>query len=487
MSFSGPFERVRSVSRRGFLQGALGTSAMLLLSACGGATQAPAPKPTEAPKPAEAKPAAPAAAPAATAAPAAAAPAAPAGQAAPAAKGPISLKGVTLSMIQWASFIPTADAMVKKQVAEEFEKQTGAKVNVEVINVNDVQPKLSAAIQAGAGPDIVHIRDNWAHTYKESMADVSDVVDEIKKKWGDFYPSVDSATKVDGKYLAMPHDQGGGVVHWRKSWFKEIGSEKFPETLDAYHEAGKKLKAKGRPFGQAFGHSFGDPPGWCYAVMWNYGGRERDEQGKVAVNSPEVIKALTDMKQWYKDAYDETGLGWDDSANNRAFLSESVSATVNGSSIWFVARKDKQPFFDDIGLDVLPKGPKGQFVLPGIDNYVIPKYSKNIDAAKEFLRWKISDATYVPLFTENEGYYGGVSEKHDAALPWDKFPPILKMFKEVGKYGRMIGWPGPPDQKAGLAWSKYIVVDMFAKAIGGETPEAAAKWAEGQLKEVYGG
>ena len=85
-----------------------------------------------------------------------------------------------------------------------------------------------------------------------------------------------SPDKVDGKYLAMPHDLGAGVFHWRKSWFKEVGTEKFPATFDELFAVGKKLKDKGRPLGQAFGHSFGDPPGWCYAMLWAYGGQEVD-------------------------------------------------------------------------------------------------------------------------------------------------------------------------------------------------------------------
>ena len=38
-------------------------------------------------------------------------------------------------------------------------------------------------------------------------------------------------------------------------------------------------------------------------------------------------------------------------------------------------------------------------------------------------------------------------------------------FREQPKYGVDVGWPGPPNEKASLAWSKYIVVDTFAKAV----------------------
>ena len=46
--------------------------------------------------------------------------------------------------------------------------------------------------------------------------------------------------------------------------------------------------------------------------------------------------------------------------------------------------------------------------------------------------------------------------------------------------------PGPPNAKASEAYSKYIIIDMYAKAIQGMSAEDAAKWAEGELRKIYG-
>jgi len=492
-----------ALTRRGFLKASIGTTGLLLLTACGGVT-APPPKPAEAPtaaRPAESpNPAAPAAAsPVAAASPAAgASPAAspsPVASPSPAAAAPaqsapaastVSLSGASVNYLGWSSFIPTADAFIKGQI-EDWAKDVGARVTVAFVNANDIQPKLSASIQGGTGPDIVHIRDNWAQTYIQGMTDLSDLADELKRSLGDFYPIFEANLKgPDGKWYAMPHDTSGGVIHWRQSWFKDTGGvTAFPQKLDAYHEIGKKLKAKGYPFGQAFGHSFGDPPGWCYSMMWGYGGREVDAQGKVAVNSPETIQAVRDMAQAFKDAYDETGLAWDDSSNNRAFLAQQISSTSNGSSIWFVARSDQAPFFDDIALDLMPAGPKERALLVGTNHYCIPKYSKNVDAAKELLRYLMRPEVYEPRFLENQSYIAGISPKQDQMLPWDRLPPAIRIFRDVGQYARAVGFPGPASQKAGLAWSKYIIVDMFARAVKGESAESAVTWAEGELKQIY--
>jgi hypothetical protein len=33
--------------------------------------------------------------------------------------------------------------------------------------------------------------------------------------------------------------------------------------------------------------------------------------------------------------------------------------------------------------------------------------------------------------------------------------------------------------------NKYVITDMFAKAVQGMKPEEAVKWAESELKKVY--
>jgi multiple sugar transport system substrate-binding protein len=492
--------RTLPVSRRGFLLLGISASTLLLLNACGeGATspsaQKPVDKPAEAPKPAATTaPAAPAAAaqptqPGAAAKPAEAAkPAGAATQAAPASTtgAAPNLKGTTLSVLLSAGFVPESDPYFKKQVEEGFVKETGAQVNVEAVGNNDVQPKIAASIQAGTGPDIVLLGHNWAHLYKENLVDVSDVAEDVKKITGEFYPVPEAYTKVDGKYLAIPRGMVGTAVHWRKSWFKEVGVEKFPATLDEYHEVGKKLKAKGHPLGESLGHSTGDPVFRWYPQVWMYGGREVNEQGKVAINSPETIAAVKAIKDAWPESYDETGLAWDDTSNNRAFLAETVAATQNGASVWWVARNEKMPFLDDIGLDFLPAGPKGQIVMTSSEYWGVMKYTKNLETAKAFIRWAMSDPVWMPWFELCGSYYSGSGPKQNNNPIWEKFPPSVRVFQKSPEIARPLGYPGPADQKVSLVQSKYIIVDMFAKAVQGDSPEAAVAWAEKEMKDAYG-
>ncbi len=51
------------------------------------------------------------------------------------------------------------------------------------------------------------------------------------------------------------------------------------------------------------------------------------------------------------------------------------------------------------------------------------------------------------------------------------------------------GCSATPDRrtpKAAEVLSKYIIIDMYAKAVQGMPAEDAVKWAEGELKKIYG-
>ena len=46
--------------------------------------------------------------------------------------------------------------------------------------------------------------------------------------------------------------------------------------------------------------------------------------------------------------------------------------------------------------------------------------------------------------------------------------------------------PGRPSRKAAEAVTKYIITDMYAKAVQGMPAEEAVQWAHDELKKVYG-
>src|SRR4029077_12430985 len=69
-------------------------------------------------------------------------------------RAPALAQTTKLHLLHWVDFIPEGDVEVRRQVAE-YTKQTKVEVTFETINANDLQARIPAAIQSGAGPDLI--------------------------------------------------------------------------------------------------------------------------------------------------------------------------------------------------------------------------------------------------------------------------------------------------------------------------------------------
>src|SRR4029077_16905898 len=274
-------------------------------------------------------------------------------------------QGTKIHWVRWVDFIPESDVELKRQMPE-ASKALGAECVLETINANDLQARITAAIQSGSGADIFNFQYNWAHLYQNAVSDVSDVANELSKAEGGFYEIYPPSCQVNGKWLPLPHSIVGNAVAYRKSWLKEAGANEYPKTWDAALKLFPALKKKGKPYGQTLGHTFGDAPTFTYCMLWAFGGAETDQSGKkVVINSKGALDSVKFMQSFWKDACDEGGLAWDDTNNNRAFHAGEISATLNGASIYIVAKRQKdkikddkgEPLFQDIDHAPLPAGP----------------------------------------------------------------------------------------------------------------------------------
>jgi ABC-type glycerol-3-phosphate transport system substrate-binding protein len=408
-------------------------------------------------------------------------------------RAPAYAQQANVHWLRWSDFVPASDQLLLNQIVPECQKALGITLRIEMVNANDIQARVTSAVQSGTGPDIILALNNWPQLYIDSLADVSDVADKLGADQGGYYPISKAVATAGGKWIGVPWCIGGGLVAYRKSWFQEIGYDKFPDTWDKLQAAGKILKAKDRPIGQALSHSFGDPPGFWYPWLWSWGGKEVEADGKtVALDSKETVESVERALPFWKEACDSGGLAWDDSSNNRAFLSGSISATNNGASIYLEAKRKPDvyqtekgaPMYQDILHAPLPKGPGGQYNLPGPFTNMLMSYSKNQAAAKQFVTWVNSKPIFEQWFTSQQGYTIGATKDWANDPIWQK-DPVLLPFRNLPDEGRLMGYAGPPGRASAEAQTKYIIVDMYAKAVQGTAPEDAVKWAQGELTKIY--
>ena len=409
-------------------------------------------------------------------------------------QAPVFAQQSTVHWLKWNDFVPASDELLRKTMLPEAMKALGMKINLETINGNDLQARITAAIQSGAGPDLIMAFNNFPHVYSSGVADVADIAEAIGKAQGGYYRLCRANTTEGKKSLSVPWAIIGAEIAYRKSWFDEIGYSTFPQTWEQYHDAGKKLKAKGRPLGQTLGHTFGDAPTFSYPYLWSFGGKEVDEKGKAVLQSKQTLDSVKFMQSFWKDSFDEGGLAWDDTNNNRAFLSGTISATLNGASIYIETLRKPDQYQTEKGAQMksdirhaqLPKGPAGQFAFHLFQSHMLMGYSKNQKAAKEFMKWIHTPANYEKWFVSQKGYSTPPTQTWEKHKMWDE-DPVMAPFKLAGRVGLTPGYAGPPNRKAAEVLTKYIITDMYAKAVQGMAPEAAVKWAHEEVGKVYAG
>ena len=402
-----------------------------------------------------------------------------------------SAQNKTLTIVRGTHFIPEAQEIAKQQ-AEEFGKQAGVKVNADFLNWPDLQPKIGAALQAG-GLDVVELWPIQNHLYANNLVDMTDEAEEVGAQGGGFEEFVLNSGHVNGRYLGIPHGDSGGTIAYRISAFEKAGVKNAADgtlldmTWDDYFAVAKETKKMGMPFGQSLGHSLGDPIGFCYPYMWSSGALEVADDGKtVLFDTPTFEYALNKFVQAWKDGYDETGTSWDDSSNNRAYLSEKIASTFNGSSIYYATKKrdDGGALMNDTHHMLMPKGTAGRYYESGSRTMAVLKNSPNIEVAKEYLKWWFQPENYYKWWGVQEGYQMH-HVKNLANDPVWNSDPKMAAFRKIPGLGRLRGFAGDPNEKAGLAASKYVIVDTFAKAVQSGDAKDALKWGQRQLERIY--
>ena len=107
-------------------------------------------------------------------------------------------------------------------------------------------------------------------------------------------------------------------------------------------------------------------------------------------------------------------------------------------------------------------------------------------AAKELLKWLHSKEQYARWFELEGGYATGANAFWETSPAWGQVDEAMRAFKTAARGSRALGYAGPASAKATLVYTKYIITDMYAKAVQGMAPEDAVRWADGELKRVYG-
>jgi multiple sugar transport system substrate-binding protein len=310
-----------------------------------------------------------------------------------------------------------------------YEKQSGNKVDLLIVTQSDLNTKAIAAMAVGDVPDVIQAvgANNFVlpqAAWDDRLVDVGDVVETQKSEYiQSALDSVRGYNKVTRKrfYYGVPVKGGTMMEQVWRPLIEEAGysDADIPKTQDSYfaffQDVQQKLRSKGkRIYGLGFSMAGkeGDSNNLFHAFLLAHGGAGIvTPDGRLGVEQPAVrnaaITAVERLTTAYKQGFVPPGaINWGDVDNNNAFFARQVVMTPNATTSISAAQKDKPDvYYKDIITHGVPLGNDGKPVPTtlGITAAFIPKGAKNIDGAKDFLRFFIQPGLLNTYLKESMG------------------------------------------------------------------------------------
>ncbi|GII93311.1 extracellular solute-binding protein [Sinosporangium siamense] len=194
---------------------------------------------------------------------------------------------------------PTAEdsgAKFWKTVTDEFTAANPTiKVDVQVINWNDIDEQVATMVQNGQFPDILQTGDYSGFVKEGLLHKVDEVLSPATQS--DLLPKFAEFGKVDGAAYGIPFVSSARALFYNKQLFSKAGITEPPKTWDEVKAAAEKLKKSGvaQPFGLPLGAE--EAQGESFLWFMGNGGGYKDASGNWAINSPQNIETFKFLKE----------------------------------------------------------------------------------------------------------------------------------------------------------------------------------------------
>ncbi|HEX5322977.1 MAG TPA: sugar ABC transporter substrate-binding protein [Capsulimonadaceae bacterium] len=281
-----------------------------------------------------------------------------------------------------------------QDISPAFEKRDpGAKVNVDMTGAN-MQTRFMLSLAAGVGaPDVSQLQLTDAPHYiaTHRLADLTPVAAKYQSK---FPPSRWADCTLNGHVYAIPWDLGPCAVYYKRDLFAKYGIDPNKiDTWDDYIAAGKAIlqksggKTKMLPLGaNSMSEIF-------ELLLQETQGQIFDDQGRVAINSPQAQVALDVIRKMR-----QAGICSDVPPYQQewmaGFTNESIASYPG--AVWLGgiikdAEKDYPGKKPDWGVFRLPAVAHGGLHVANLGGsvLVIPASSPNKDAAWAFVEYAL--------------------------------------------------------------------------------------------------
>lgn len=345
-------------------------------------------------------------------------------------------------LVYWCYQFLKASDEARANFARDWAQKNNVDLQMTMVPWKEFMPKITAAIEAKATPDIVE-SGGVELRGRGQLLDVTDVYKKVEKAWGPWVgPSTKIMQEADGKVHTILYGLQGFMLITRDDLLAQAGLKPPPATWVDLLAYAKKAQQPPRTFGigQPISNQT-DSQVW-EDIMKSYGARLADETGKRVVLGDykgQVWEFLDYFDAVWKSGVLPPGVvTWDNTMNNSTYQAGKVVFVFNPVTISLWLEANNPELLAKTGHYTFPSGPKGRIQPLTYGSRSILKYTKVPDVAKQFLHDSMEPAKMDREMSVAQ--WGPVLKSYLGFDVWKK-KPFMKSLIDMSLKGEPQGYP----------------------------------------------
>jgi multiple sugar transport system substrate-binding protein len=405
--------------------------------------------------------------------------------------GRASAQQKTLKILHWKHFVPGYETWFSETYVKEWGEKNNTRVIVENINQGEIPNRAAEESKAQHGHDLfAYIYPLPA--YEDEVIDHRELYEECERKYGKAH---DLALKTTynpktRKFWGFADYYFVLLTNYRKDLWDAVGT--VPDTWENIRQGGRKIKLlHDKPLGIGLGGDL-DAESAVRALLYSFGASEQDADNRPALKSPAALEAFKFVKALYEETMTADVLTWNPASNNLLMLEGTGSLVLNAISITRTAENKQLSVGEQIWLAPVPQGPVGRLTpMNGFQSYLIWKFAKNIDGAKQFLvdymgqfrhSFLASELYNTPCFPQTVPDLQKLCAHDPKAQPPDKY----KVLSDAGTWTTHFGYPGYTNAAVAEIYNSGLLGKMMGQAATGKlSPEEALHQADAEMQRIF--
>jgi ABC-type glycerol-3-phosphate transport system substrate-binding protein len=391
----------------------------------------------------------------------------------------------------WAAttFTPDADSTQDDQI-KAWGEANGVEIDLARMSQDERTPRWQTAIESKQFPDCAAIEQADLPKFVQEgvLVETTEVMQSLNALEGGFTDGAFLAGRTaDGKHWSVPSFSSTEVFYVRKDKLEEKGLA-LPDTWEDVLAVAQAINDPTNQFwgwGKQMGTPSWDSEVSFTAMLWAFGGKTWDEEGKPAINSDETRQLLDFLKSaWDAGVIPPDGPTWDDGGNNRGYQSEIVGMTLNTGSILRYLQTEDQALLDKTAVIPIPAGPAGRFVSGYYYQWGVFNTSAHPELCLQLLEHILAPDQLRPFYDAGGGNMLPVYKEMLNDEMWQD--PARKVLADMVPNTRPQGYPGLTTPWILDAWMDHTMAKMLNRVlVDGWTNDDAIAEAEAALQKWY--